>query len=138
MKPCLFILFPLSLWKSPEHTRCSRCRCVCVISCVPLFVTPWTVIHQAPLSMGFAKQEHWSGLSFIFPGDLANPRIKPLSPALAGRFFTAEPPEKPHIFYLLLAKIFSLSPLPLTHLMLYLLQIKKMVVTYSPSKSLKF
>ena len=81
---------------------------VCVISCVWLFATPWTVAHQAPLSIGFAKQEHWSGLPFLFPGDLPNQGIKPLAPALAGRFFTAELPEKPHIFYLLLAKIFSL------------------------------
>ena len=52
-----------------------------------LFVTPWTVACQAPLSMGFSKQEYRSGLPFPPPGDLPNPEIKPASPALAGRFF---------------------------------------------------
>ena len=53
--------------------------------------TPWTVAHQAPLSMGFFRQEYWSGLPFPSPGNLPNPGIKPASltsPALAGRFFT--------------------------------------------------
>ena len=56
---------------------------------------PWTVTHQAPLSMGFPRQEYWSGLSFLSSGDLPNPRIKPMSPELAGRLFTTEPPGKP-------------------------------------------
>ena len=55
---------------------------------VRLFVTPWTVAHQAPLSVGFSRQECWSGLPFSSPGDLPEPRIKPMSPALAGGFFT--------------------------------------------------
>ena len=59
------------------------------------FVTPWTVAHQAPLSMGFARQEHWSGLPFPSPGDLPDPAIKAVSPALAGRFFTPGPPGSP-------------------------------------------
>ena len=49
---------------------------------VRLFATPWTVAHQAPLSMGFSRQEHWSGLPFPSPGDLPDPGIKPRSPAL--------------------------------------------------------
>ena len=60
------------------------------------FVTPWTVAHQSPLSMGFPRQDYWSGLPFSSPGDLPYPGIKPESPALAGGFFTAEPPGKPH------------------------------------------
>ena len=44
--------------------------------------------HKAPLSMGFSRQEYWSGLQFLPPGDLSNPGIEPASPALAGRFFT--------------------------------------------------
>ena len=48
---------------------------------VQLFVTPWTVARQAPLSMGFSRQEHWNWLSFPLPGDLPNPGIKPASPA---------------------------------------------------------
>ena len=61
-----------------------------------LFVTQWTVSCQAPLSMGFSRQEYWSGLSCPPPRDLSNPVIKPASvmslrsPALAGRFFTTE------------------------------------------------
>ena len=47
--------------------------------------------HQAPLSMGFPRQEYWSGLPFLSPGDLHNPALEPTSPALTGRFFTAEP-----------------------------------------------
>ena len=49
------------------------------------------VTHQAPSSMGFPRQEYWSGLLFPSPGDLPNPGIEPKSPALAGGFFTAEP-----------------------------------------------
>ena len=56
-------------------------------SCLTL-ATPWTVAHHAPLSMGFPKQECWSGLPFPSPGDLPNPGIEPPSPALAGKFFT--------------------------------------------------
>jgi len=52
------------------------------LSCVRLFVTPWTVAHQAPRSMGFSKHEYWSGLPFPFPGDLPDPGIKPRSPTL--------------------------------------------------------
>ena len=55
----------------------------------------WTVALQAPLSMGFPWQEYWHGLSFPSPGDLPNPGIEPISPVLAGRFFTIEPPGSP-------------------------------------------
>ena len=56
------------------------------------FATPWTVAHQAPLFMGFPRQEYQSGLPFPPPGDPPNPGIEP---ALAGRFFTTEPSGKP-------------------------------------------
>ena len=59
------------------------------------FVTPWTEGHQAPLSMGFSRQEYWSGLPVPSPGDLPNPGTEPTSSALAGRFFTSEPSAKP-------------------------------------------
>ena len=52
------------------------------LSCVRLFVTPWTVAHQAPPSMGFSRQEYWSGLPFPSPGDLPDPGIEPGSPTL--------------------------------------------------------
>ena len=74
--------------------------CVHSLSCVCLFANLWTVAHQAPLSMGFPKQEYWSGLLFLPPGDLSNPGIKPMSPALAGGYFTTEPPGKPYICYI--------------------------------------
>ena len=54
------------------------------------FATPWVVALQAPLSMGFPRQEYWSGLSFLLPRGLSNPGIEPTSPALAGRFFTTK------------------------------------------------
>ena len=57
-------------------------------------VTPCTVAPQAPLSMGFSRQEYWSGLSFPSPGDLPDPGIEPTSPAFAGKFFTTVPLEK--------------------------------------------
>ena len=66
-----------------------------LVSDVQLFGTPWTVVHQAPSSMRFPRQEYWSGLPFLLQGDLSNTGIKPLSPALAGGFFVTEPPGKP-------------------------------------------
>ena len=58
-------------------------------------MTPWTAVQQAPLSMGFFRQEFWSGLPLSSPGDLPNPGIEPAFPVLTGGFFTAEPPGKP-------------------------------------------
>ena len=74
------------LWRNHTDAPASN-------SVVRLFETPWTVAHQTPLSMGFSRQEHWSGLPFPSPGDLPNPGIgmEPTSlksPALAGGFFT--------------------------------------------------
>ena len=59
-------------------------------------VTPWTVAHQAPLSMGFSRQEYWSGLPFPSPGNLPDPGIEPRSPALQACALTSEPPGKPN------------------------------------------
>ena len=79
---------------------------VCMLSClshVQHFGTQWTVAHQAPLSMGFSRQEYWTGLSFPSPGDLPNPGIKPWSPALVGRFFMEGATKKaPHNHYVTL------------------------------------
>ena len=58
-------------------------------------MTPWTVAHQAPLAVGFFRQEYGSGLPFPSPGHLPNPGIEPSSPALVGGLFTTEPPGKP-------------------------------------------
>ena len=71
--------------------------CVCVLSHIQLFATPWTSACQAPLFMGFSRQDYWSGLPFRLPGDLPDPGIKPespVSPALADRVFTTESPGK--------------------------------------------
>ena len=73
-------------WCMPDRFSCGR-----------LFATPWTVVHQTPLSMGFPRQKYWSGLPFPPAGNLSHPGIRPTSPALAGRFFTTEPPGKSQI-----------------------------------------
>jgi hypothetical protein len=68
-----------------------------LLSCVRLFETPWTVAYQAPPSMGFSRQEYWSGLPFPSPGDLPDPGIKPGSPAFQADALTSEPPGKPSL-----------------------------------------
>ena len=73
------------------HTICAETSITHSLSWVRLFMTPWTVTCQAPLSMEFSKQRYWSGLPFRPPGDRPCPGIKPaslISPALAGGFFT--------------------------------------------------
>ena len=73
-----------------------------MLSCfsrVQLFATPWTVARQAPLFMGFSRQEYWGGLPCPPPGDLLDPGIEPtalMSPALAGRFFTTSTTWEAH------------------------------------------
>ena len=61
---------------------------VSVLSHVQFFAIPWTVARQTPLSMGFPRQEYWSGLPFPSPGDLPDPGIKPVSPALQADSFS--------------------------------------------------
>ena len=64
----------------------------------PILCDPWTVAHQAPPSMGFSRQEYWSGLPFPSPGDLPDPGIEPGSPPeLQADSSPSEPPEKPGI-----------------------------------------
>ena len=65
------------------------------LSHVQLFGAPWTVAYQAPLSMGFSRQEYWSGLPFLSAENLPNPGIEPGFPALQADALTSEPPEKP-------------------------------------------
>ena len=69
--------------------------CVCALSRVRLFATLWTAAHQALLSMGFSRQEYWSGWPCPPPGNLPNPGIELMSPALSGGFFTTSAPGKP-------------------------------------------
>ena len=83
---CWIFLYSLSL----------TCICCLVAKlCPTLFANLWTVAHQASLSMGFSRQECWSGLSFPSLGDLPHPQVKPTSLTLAGGLFTTEPPGKP-------------------------------------------
>ena len=104
--------------------------CVCLRACVHmqanvcsvpqscLFATPWTVVHQAPLSIGFPRQEYWNGLPFPSPGDLPHPGIEhmsPMSPELAGRFFTTEPRRKPSRGQCIPTKCESCYPAPMKH-----------------------
>ena len=62
------------------------------LSRVQLSATPWTVAYEASPSMGFSRQEYWSGLLFLSPGDLPDPGIEPRSPALEADALTSEPP----------------------------------------------
>ena len=66
-----------------------------LLSRVRLFAIPWTVAHQDRLSIGFSRQEYWSGLPFSSPGDLPDPGIEPRSPTLQAEALTSEPPGKP-------------------------------------------
>ena len=70
------------------------------LSRVQLFVTQWTVVHQAPPSMGFSRQQYWSRLPFPSPGDLPDPGIEPGSPALQADSLPTEVLEKPFIIYI--------------------------------------
>ena len=66
----------------------------CSLSCVQLFATLWPIACQAPPSMGFSRQEYWSGVPFPSPGDIPNPGIEPGSPALQADSLPSEPPGK--------------------------------------------
>ena len=85
----LFMKEPLLL---KHFTVCIITNYVCIFSRVQLSATPWTVNVQAPLSMGFSRQEYWSELPFPSPGDLPDPGIKPGSPTLQGDSLLSEPP----------------------------------------------
>ena len=128
-----YVSFFLRYWKLPARKnyilgprmtewdqsllRCSHlripwltilCVCVCVLfSRVWLFTTPWTVAYQAPLSMGFPRQEHWSELPCRPPGDLPDPGIKPRSPAFQADSLPSETPVKPEHLVLLCKQIVS-------------------------------
>ena len=78
-----------------DYKALTTSKSVKLLSRAQLFVTPWSVAHHAPPSMGFSRQEYWSGLPFLSPGDLADPGIEPASPAVAGGVFTTEPSEQP-------------------------------------------
>ena len=103
LAPCTFIVSPEIQWSEAVRS----------VSRVWLFATPWGVAYLAPLSMGFSRQECWSGLPFPSPGDLPDPGIKPRSPALQADALQSEPPGKPRnptfsffkIFYTILGSL---------------------------------
>ena len=114
----------------------------CSLSCVLLFVTLWVVACQAPLFMGFSRQEYWSGLPYPPPGDLPDLRIEPeslTSPALEGRFFTTSATwEAPRRVYSTVVSYHS-STWRKQHLgvSVALLQFKGLERTQIPSSSLR-
>ena len=89
---CLLLLPPLNVFQIHMLLGVCVCLCVCAFSCVQLFATPWTTVLQTPLSMEFFKQEYWSGLPLLTPGDFPDPGMEPtppVPPAFASRFFAA-------------------------------------------------
>ena len=84
----------------PEVNDTLLCVCVQSLSCVQLFVTPWTAACQASLLMRFSRQEYWSGLPCPPPGDLPNPGTEPGYPAFQVDSFTIEPSGKPNMLLL--------------------------------------
>ena len=86
---CMYTFLGLRL--APQEKFLYPC-CLVAKSCLTFFATPRTLTHQAPLSVGFSRQECWSRLLFPSPGDLPNPGIEPMSPALSGGFFTTVSP----------------------------------------------
>ena len=107
MAPCYklankLIIFPVQCMCSLNNGQWNQLINNCVLffqllSCVWLFATKWTVVCQAPLSMGFSRQEYWSGFPFPSPGDVPNPGIKSRSPALQTDPLPSESPGKPLI-----------------------------------------
>ena len=97
----IFYIYMLNIYtqihtQTHTHTHISAHVC-CVLSrfsCVQLFSTPWTVAHQAPLSMGFSRQPYWSRMPVPVPGDPGNPGMEPRFPALKADSLLSEPPGK--------------------------------------------
>ena len=92
-RACLKLWVEEGQWGKPSSIPTLQAQS---LSRVWLFATPWTVAHQAPLSIAFFRQEYWSGLSYPPSGDLSTLGIEAACPTLAGRFFTTEPPGKSH------------------------------------------
>ena len=93
---CLLISWlhsPSAVILEPEKISESEVAQSCLPLCDPM---DYIIDHQAPLSMEFPRQEYWSGLPFPSPGDFPDSGIKPMSPGLAGRLFTTEPPDQLH------------------------------------------
>ena len=96
---CLCVCVCAHIFRQPGYITVCVYVCTRVLSpsVVSGSATPWIIACQTPLSMGFPREEYWSGLPFHLPGDLPDPGIEPVSPALVGKFFTTAPPGKPLI-----------------------------------------
>ena len=109
--PVKNILFRTSLvveWLRCRDSNAGVCCMLSHFSCIWIFATPWTVAYQAPLTMGFSRQEYWSGLLCPPAGDLPESGIKPMSlmsPTLAGRLFTTSIPSQGTRSHMLQLKI---------------------------------
>ena len=113
------------LGSPPKHTTCTQIFVsgsalevkVKSLSCVQLFATPWTVAHQSPLSMGFSRQEYWSGLPFPSPGDFPNPGIEPGPPTLQADALPSERDPNDHSIHvpLILMSLKKVLGRPFTH-----------------------
>ena len=91
LSPNIYMDYPLTSFLPSEEVKS--------FSRVRLFETPWTVAYQAPLSMGFSRQEYWSGLPFPSPGDLPDPGMEPRASALQADALPSEPLGKPTIYF---------------------------------------
>ena len=106
---------PASALLLPQSARYPNCSLL-LLSCVQLFVTPWTAAHQALLSTDFSRQERWSGLLLPSPGHLPNPGIKAGCPSLQANSLLSEPPGKPvvciYVLYIYVNLELPIHPLP--------------------------
>ena len=106
------------------------CAVLCLVAqSFPTLCEPVGLACQVPLSMGFSRQQYWSGLPCLLPGNLANPESEPASPAspsLAGRFFTTEPPGKPVEWYR--AMFFSFSTIDILEPDNFLLETRRLCI----------
>ena len=92
---CLTFISRVGKTSSKKRALVSDTVCLCMLSHVQLFATPWTVAHQAPLSMEFSKQEYWSRLPFLPLGDLSDPGSESVSPVLQVDSLPTEPSGSP-------------------------------------------
>ena len=95
---CTYLTSLTNLWSLRQEMKCEGfpgSEWVRSLSCVRLFAIPWTVVYQASLSMGFSRQEYWSGFPLPFPEDLPDPGIEPRFSALQADALPSEPPGKP-------------------------------------------
>ena len=93
---CVYLMQGKGHFASAVFLLKNSCTSECyLLTCVELFTTPWSVVHQPPLSMEFSRQEYWSGLPFSSVGDLPTPGIKAQSPALQVDSLLSEPSARP-------------------------------------------